>query len=204
MNVSKNKVIALMVGAVLFAMLGLTACGNGASSSADVSAGSDHEAQSSASSESTAVSQAEPAAQTTSSDAASASADTSSPAAPSTDKAVAVSSFANAWMGASDLGETLYYAESADGLQGCLVVYNPETNEYVSFVGDTSVSDDNMVTITDIQSGLSITFGVKAADDGGNVVIDLGQQGMAALKACDVAEVVECFNVIGTYGDAIA
>lgn len=110
----------------------------------------------------------------------------------------------NAWMGVDDAGETLYYAESTDGGQGVMVVYKPETNEYVSFVGTVSNPQPNYVTITDITNGNTLTFEVTAADEDGNVAIDMGEQGSAVLAKCDASEVVNAIAQIGTYGDAVA
>ncbi len=107
-------------------------------------------------------------------------------------------------MGASDKGEMFYYAESPDGSQGAMLVYDPSTNKYVSYVGDTSQPEANYVRITDIQSGNALQFEVTAGDNEGNVVIDLGDLGTAVLAKCDISEVMACFQNIDAYGEAIA
>ncbi len=106
-------------------------------------------------------------------------------------------------MGVSDKGETFYYAESPDGSQGAMLVYEPNSNKYVSYVGATSNPEQGYVRITDIQSGNALQFQVTAADNQGNVVIDLGDLGNAVLAKCDISEVMKCFQAIGTYGQAV-
>lgn len=107
-------------------------------------------------------------------------------------------------MGVSDKGETFYYAESPDGSQGAMLVYDPSTNKYVSYVGNTSQPEANYVRITDIQSGNALQFEVTAGDEEGNVVIDLGDLGNAVLAKCEISEVMKCFQNIDTYGEAVA
>lgn len=107
-------------------------------------------------------------------------------------------------MGASDKGETFYYAESPDGSQGAMLVYDPSTNQYVSYVGDTSTPQEGYVRITDIQSGNALQFEVTAADNDGSVLIDLGDSGNAVLAKCNISEVMKCFENIDRYGNAVA
>ena len=106
-------------------------------------------------------------------------------------------------MGASDKGETFYYAESPDGSQGAMLVYDPSSNNYVSYVGSTSQPQQGYVRITDIQSGNALQFEVTAADNEGNVIIDLGDLGKAVLAKCDISEVMKCFQAIDTYAQAV-
>ena len=106
-------------------------------------------------------------------------------------------------MGASDKGETFYYAESPDGSQGAMLVYDPSSNKYVSYVGNTSRPEPTYVRITDIQSGNAIQFEVTAADNEGNVIIDLGDLGKAVLAKCSITEVMKCFQAIDAYGQAV-
>ncbi|MEE1045483.1 MAG: hypothetical protein U0L51_08355 [Olegusella sp.] len=88
--------------------------------------------------------------------------------------------------------------------RGVFVAYKPETNEYASFVGSVTSPEPGTVTVSDINNGLTMTFSVAAADEDGNVVIDMGEQGTAVLAKCDPSEVVNAIAQIGTYGDAVA
>ena len=108
-----------------------------------------------------------------------------------------------AYMGASNLGETFYYAESPDGTEGVMVVLDPETNNYVSFVGPVSNPSSTQVTITDESTGNTLTFEVTAAE-GNAIAIDLGEQGSAVLAECSPQEVIEAFATINEYSNAVA
>ncbi len=109
------------------------------------------------------------------------------------------------YMGVSDKGETFYYAESTDGSnKGVMVVLDPSSGNYVSFVGDVSNPQPDYVEIKDITTGNTLTFQVTAADQDGNVVIDLGDQGKAVLAKCDISEVVDAIKKIDQYGNAVA
>lgn len=189
MKDTKTKLMSLAASAALVTTLGLTACG-GSSSSASSSSSS----SSSTTSESTATESTTSSTETTT---------TTSSSASSSDK-VDVSSWTDAWMGVSDKGETFYYAESPDGSQGAMLVYEPSSNQYVSFVGNTSAPQEGYVRIDDIQSGNALQFEVTAGDDDGSVVIDLGDQGNAVLAKCNISEVMKCFDSIDKYGNAIA
>lgn len=105
----------------------------------------------------------------------------------------------NAWMGMNEEGETFYYAESED--YGCMVILNPDTSEYFAFAGPTTLVGDNQVQIEDEETGVTLTFEVTAADEDGNLVINMGDQlGEAVLAACDIDEVLEAFDVIAENG----
>ena len=84
-----------------------------------------------------------------------------------------------------------------------MVVYDPSSNQYVSFIGPVTNPSENQVQITDAVNGMSLTFAVTAASDGG-VLIDLGDQGNAVLAQCDINEVLTAIKNIGTYGSAVA
>lgn len=110
-------------------------------------------------------------------------------------------------MGVSDKGETFYYAESADGTQGAMIVLDPSTGQYVSFVGAVTNPQPTYVTITDATTGNTLTFEVTAAqsDDGGTAVaIDLGDQGKAVLAQCDINEVLQAMKQINDNGTPVA
>lgn len=207
-TMTKTKFLAIAASAALVAMLGLAACGGGSSSassaasSASASSAASSAASASAAAESSAASESAAAESEAAESEAAESAEATSAAAASTEK-VDVSSWTSAWMGASDKGETFYYAESPDASQGAMLVYDPSTNKYVSYVGAISQPEEGYVRITDIQSGNALQFEVTAGDDEG-VVIDLGDLGNAVLAKCEISEVMKCIQNIDTYGEAVA
>jgi len=204
MRTSTTKKIGAVLCSVALAFVmsvALVGCG-GSSSSSDTSSESTSE-QKSDSSESSESSESESSesGSSESSDSSSSSSDSSSA---SNGAQYNVESMGT-WMGVSDKGETFYYAEANDGSkQAIMVVYDPSSNKYVSFVGTAEQVSDNQVTITDFQTGNTLTFAITAADQDGNVVIDMGEQGNAVLAKCDPSEVLKAIQAIGTYGDAVA
>lgn len=187
-----TKLLVLAASAALVASLGLVACGGGSSIASSSAASAASESGSAAAVE----------ASSESAEAAESGAGAEASEGTSAEATVDVSQM-SAWMGASDLGETFYYAESADGTQGVMVVMDEDGN-YVSFVGDVTNPQENYVTITDFQTGNSLTFEVTAADEEGNVAVDLGEQGKAVLASCSIDEVMNALQAIDTYGNAIA
>jgi hypothetical protein len=108
------------------------------------------------------------------------------------------------YAGATEAGEAVLYAESADGTEGCLVFLDDKGN-YVSFVGQVTNPQPTYVTITDISSGLAMTFEVLEADAEGNLAIDMGSElGKAVLIPADIEEVLEAIAAVGIYGNAVA
>lgn len=109
-----------------------------------------------------------------------------------------VDSWTDAWMGTSDKDEYFYYAESPDGSFGAMVILN-DNDEYWRYVGPTSSTKEGYVVITDAESGASVTFEVTAADEEGNVEIDLGKDGKAVLGKCDIDKVWEAIGLATEY-----
>lgn len=220
MKNAKSKFLALLACAALAAMLGLTACGGGSAASSSAASSSASESASTAAESSAAESEAaeeeatEEAAEEEATDEAAegeateeaAEGEATEEAAEGEDAAttVNVSELENAWMGVSDKSETFYYAESADGTKGAMVVLNPETGDYVSFVGAVSSPQEGYVTIEDTTTGNSLTFEISVADEQGNVLIDLGEQGNAILGKCDISEVLKAFQSINDNANAVA
>ena len=203
MKNTKTKVMALAASAALVAMLGLAACGGGSSSSASASASGAVPSSASASSSSTTASSAAASSAAASSAAASSAATSAAASAASSEDTIDVSSM-TAYAGATEAGEAVLYAESSDGTEGCLVFVD-ETGKYASFVGEVTNPSDTQVTITDVSSGLAMTFEVVEADNQGNLIIDMGSEiGKAALVPADINEVLQAIAVVGTYGTAVA
>lgn len=198
MRTSTTKKIGAVLCSVALAFVmsvALVGCG-GSSSSSDTSSESTSEQKSDSSESESSESES-----SESSDSSSSSSDSSSA---SNGAQYNVESMGT-WMGVSDKGETFYYAEANDGSkQAIMVVYDPSSNQYVSFVGTAEQVSDNQVRITDIKTGNTLTFAITAADQDGNVVIDMGEQGNAVLAKCDPSEVLKAIQNIGTYGDAVA
>ena len=204
MRISTTKKIGTAVCTVALALtmsFSLVGCGGGSSSSDSGSSQTSEEKKDDSSEEKTEDSSEEKTDESGSSE--SGSSDSSSSESSSSEK-INVSSMSG-YMGVSDKGETFYYAESTDGSnKGVMVVLDPSSGNYVSFVGDVSNPQPDYVEIKDITTGNTLTFQVTAADQDGNVVIDLGDQGKAVLAKCDISEVVDAIKKIDRYGNAVA
>jgi|GEM_PF-3866725 len=111
------------------------------------------------------------------------------------------SSMSEAYMGVTDAGEGFYYAASSDGSL-CIVMAADTDGNTVSFVGPATASGD-MVTVTDIANGSSLTFQVVPQTDG-TILLDMGSTGSALVAPCNVSDVLSVMQTLDTYGNALA
>ena len=176
---NRNRIVTIGLALALVASpVALTACG-GSSSSDSESTATEATTDNTASSESTAT-------------------DSSS----STQSySISTSEITEAYMGASEAGETIYYVGNSDGSKTGIFFLDADNMANVSFMGPATVTQqngENLVTITDELSGNTLTFGVAKNDDG-TITIDMGNElGKAILAQADVAETVNAIKTIQT------
>lgn len=84
-----------------------------------------------------------------------------------------------------------------------LAIVDPDTMESVSFVGEMTVSEDGLYTITDTANNLSLTFSAEFYEDG-SVALDLGDLGALAVMPCEQSEAFDLLNEIDASTEAIA
>jgi len=84
-----------------------------------------------------------------------------------------------------------------------LAVVNPDTMESVSFVGEMTLSDDGLYTITDTTSNLSLTFSAEFYEDG-SVALDMGDLGSLAVMPCEQSEAFDLLNEIDASTTSVA
>ena len=170
--------------------LALTACGSSSSSDSASAAAESTESDSTATEEATADSAA-------SSD--STAADSSSSSSAGQSYSISTSEITEAYMGVSEAGETVYYVGNDDGSKTGIFFLDADNQANVSFMGPATVTQqdgENLVTITDVLSGNTLTFGVAKNDDG-TITIDMGDElGKAILAQTDIAETVDAINTI--------
>jgi hypothetical protein len=172
--------------------LALTACGGSGSSSSDSAsaAAESTDSDSTATEEATADSAA-------SSD--STAADSSASSSAGQSYSISTSEITEAYMGASEAGETVYYVGNDDGSKTGIFFLDADNQANVSFMGPATVTQqngENLVTITDELSGNTLTFGVAKNDDG-TITIDMGNElGKATLAQTDIAETVDAIKTI--------
>ncbi len=98
----------------------------------------------------------------------------------------------------ADSGEYYYWASNDDGSFVMLAIYDPESNQTVSYVGSSKTTGNN-VTVTDYVTGNKIGFDVTVNDDE-TVNLDLGEEyGTAVLAQVDVSEVFDVFKALDQY-----
>ena len=190
---AKSKFIAIVASAALVAMLGLTACGGQASSSAAKSASASSAAASSASASASASSSAS-SSTTSSASSASASASTASASAEET---------LISWQGALVDGTLVDYISSDDGKNGGFVL-TKKNAEPQRWLGAMTTTEDGKVTITDDNTKEVVNFTLTGATRDGAVTIDVegyGQGALVPMTAADwkrVAEAEELAKTLGT------
>lgn len=112
---------------------------------------------------------------------------------------ISTSEITEAYMGASEAGETVYYVGNDDGSKTGIFFLDADNMANVSFMGPATVTQqngENLVTITDELSGNTLTFGVAKNDDG-TITIDMGDElGKAILAQADIAETVNAISTI--------
>jgi hypothetical protein len=189
---NKNRVVTIGLALALAASpLALTACGGSSSSDSGSTATESSDSDSTATEEATADSAA-----SSDSESADSSASSSSSA---QSYSISTDEITEAYMGASEAGETVYYVGNDDGSKTGIFFLNAENQANVSFMGPATVTQqdgENLVTITDELSGNTLTFGVAKNDDG-TITIDMGNElGKATLAQTDIAETVDAIKTI--------
>ncbi len=84
-----------------------------------------------------------------------------------------------------------------------LAVVDPDTMESVSFVGEMTLSEDGLYTITDTTSNLSLTFSAEFYEDG-TVALDMGDLGSLAVMPCEQSEAFDLLNEIDASTSSVA
>lgn len=111
----------------------------------------------------------------------------------------------DAWMGEGGTGECFCLAESPDGAEGIMVVYDAKTDQYVTFAGRNVADErDGHVTLIDEESTLALTYEVVDVQ-GDTVTLDLGEYGTVRLAPCSIHDVIGAFFAVCVGGtDALA
>ena len=165
---AKTKVIAIVASAALVAVLGLSACGNQASSNSSASSSS---ATSSSAS-------AEPS---------SASAESSSSASTSASSASA-EDFLVSWRGTLDDGTLVNFIVSDDGKNAGIVLTQDGAEQPKKWVGALTTAEDGTMTITDAKSKDTVSFKFGEFTKDAPVAIEVEGYGKGELKPLTAAD----------------
>lgn len=184
-KIDARKIVTLGLTCTLaLSPLALAACGSSSSGSSDSSAATAEET----------TDDTEATTEDTSSDT---STDSEAPS-----YSIAVSDIDEAYMGASEASETIYYVGSNDLSKVGIFFLDADQMAHVSFMGQATVTQqdgENLITVTDELTGNTITFSGVVNDDG-TITIDMGSDlGKAILAPCDISEAVDAIQTIQGY-----
>lgn len=190
---NRNRIVTVGLAlALAVSPVALTACGGSSSSDSEGTA-TEAAADNTTSSTSTTTDGS------SGSSTSSSSSSSSSSASSTQSYSISTSEITEAYMGASEAGETVYYVGNDDGSKTGIFFLDADNMANVSFMGPATVTQqdgENLVTITDELSGNTLTFGVAKNDDG-TITIDMGNElGKAILAQADIAETVNAISTI--------
>ncbi|MDY3900815.1 MAG: hypothetical protein SOZ36_03980 [Atopobiaceae bacterium] len=190
---NRNRIVTVGLAlALAVSPVALTACGGSSSSDSE---GTATEAAADNTTSSTSTTTGGSSGSSTSSSSSSSTSSASS----TQSYSISTSEITEAYMGASEAGETVYYVGNDDGSKTGIFFLDADNMANVSFMGPATVTQqngENLVTITDELSGNTLTFGVAKNDDG-TITIDMGNElGKAILAQADIAETVNAISTI--------
>ena len=190
---NRNRIVTVGLAlALAVSPVALTACGGSSSSDSE---GTATEAAADNTTSSTSTTTGGSSGSSTSSSSSSSTSSASS----TQSYSISTSEITEAYMGASEAGETVYYVGNDDGSKTGIFFLDADNMANVSFMGPATVTQqngENLVTITDELSGNTLTFGVAKNDDG-TITIDMGNElGKATLAQTDIAETVDAIKTI--------
>ncbi|PKM71896.1 MAG: hypothetical protein CVU91_12155 [Firmicutes bacterium HGW-Firmicutes-16] len=111
--------------------------------------------------------------------------------------------FTTTLYGLSEAGEPVVFVMNDAEDFAVLAVVDPDTMESVSFVGEMTLSEDGLYTITDTTSELALTFSAEFYEDG-SVALDMGDLGALAVMPCEQSEAFDLLNEIDASTTSVA
>ena len=115
-----------------------------------------------------------------------------------------INDWTDSWMGHSDVGYDVFYAQAPEGTQRAfLMIYDPDSETLESWVGDYEVPEEGYVLITDAGNGAGFGFTVVEQDEG-HVALDLGEEyGVAELDTCDFGDFIDTIRQVDVHHQVI-
>lgn len=123
----------------------------------------------------------------------------------STDTTIDISSWEAAWIGTTDAGQTMFFAQSPDASQGVFAIYDPSTDETMGVVGDRDDTDeDDEVSYTDATSGKSVDIVIREQNDDGTAVINVGEEyGDTTLDPVSIDDFLDQLSAVDVNGEVL-
>lgn len=107
------------------------------------------------------------------------------------------------YAGVTNSDDEYAYLGVVDGEQAILVFYESDTNENICMAGDVTIDEDTgYCTLTDDETGVSLTFTVEEQDDG-SYLLDLGDDGQIYLEQISSDDFVDCLKNLALYTDNV-
>lgn len=94
-----------------------------------------------------------------------------------------------AYSGLTSADGSLYFLTSTDGKFAVLVLEGDTERSYVRFIGNATKDENNIITITDKNSGYKFSFTAEKQDDG--YALDCGRLGEFTMSPADAGETVD-------------
>ena len=100
----------------------------------------------------------------------------------------------DAWMGTSDKGYDVFYAQAPDGTQAFLVLHNEDADDTEVFIGETEFPEEDLVTVYGQES--KFTFQIREADEEhDDVTLWCGDDyGTVEIERCDLDDLAEAVH----------
>lgn len=111
--------------------------------------------------------------------------------------------FTTTYYGLTEANEPVAFVMNDAEDFAVLAVADPDSMESVSFVGEMTLSEDGLYTISDTTNNLTITFSAEFHEDG-SVALDLGDLGVLVVMPCEQSEAFDLLNEIDASTDAVA
>lgn len=107
-----------------------------------------------------------------------------------------------AYSGLTATKAPMYFLASNDGEYAAIVMENPDGQRYINFLGSATVDANDMMTVTDGDTGYTFSFTAEKQTNG-SFFLDCGNLGECYLQPDDPEKVVDnIFTTFGTMTDA--
>ncbi|MBP3892662.1 MAG: hypothetical protein J6D34_01315 [Atopobiaceae bacterium] len=120
-----------------------------------------------------------------------------------TTESLAIGEWTDAWIGSTEEGYDVYYAQSPDGTQAFLVLHNESKNDIDSFIGNTENPEEDIVTVYGQNEKFTFQV-VETGDNLDSLTLWFGDDyGTASMTRCSLDELVAGVREFDAEGNII-